>query len=445
MTQPASPLEMGEVLHTTNEIVFKGGSFEQLIDTAGRIAPEIETRRYELSEAARQLIASYAPNDNFFAADDNAIGLLLASALYSEAARTDGKSDSKIIQEGLVANSFARTLFGRYSEPYPLEGVRQSSQLPQEERLALHLAYTDPVLSDRLHEWFRSGDVIEQVRQDLGITSDTLPFNILVLKMGQPLHMKGIGATGTGPNDLRKYMSGLLKAGEEFMQQQLADPEDTLPFAYATTLLGQRYMCIMEPTARILLEPELLGYKDKKNLEFIHALFRHEFVHTQGSAELKDSSQDEESSYIGDVLEEYRAEVFSGYVFSGFYPDIYSAITIIEHYSQANISDIMTQLPYGGGIDKLTLYATLASRLGLNTTAKLAGLLPEDSINFQSPKSSRELYEALNRGDLSEDIIADMTDEQIDSYINRDGGPAEEHKADVIEWMKEVKSRARSS
>ncbi|MDB5184689.1 MAG: hypothetical protein JWN38_497 [Candidatus Saccharibacteria bacterium] len=443
MSELTVPRELDELFPVTQELEFSGGSFEQLVDTVGETAPEVRDRKPNLMASAGQLIRDYTVTSDFFAADDNAIGLLLAAGLHDTASRIGDKSPAKQASDELIATSFARTLFGRYSPTHPLEDVKAMAGLPPAERLALHLRYTNQALSDRLQTWFQTNDELRSIQQAMGIEDQAHDYKILVLSIGQPIHTTGIGEAEGADTNMKDYVAELHAKGEAFMREQLADPAAVIPYGYVSTILGQRYVCIMEPTARVLLEPETIGYKDDgQNLDYIRSLMKHEFAHSQDDISLTDYAQDEESSFIGLLLEEYRAEVFSGFGFQEFYSDIYRMVSYAEDYSPLNLAEALRSVKYGQGIStKVSFYATLISQFGLNNSAKLAGLLPKNYI-VQSPKSSRELYAALDDGIMMNTLVEDMSVEDIEAYLAAKPQIKPQFRQEVRDWLNRLRLAA---
>ncbi|HZM64288.1 MAG TPA: hypothetical protein VFB59_04105 [Candidatus Saccharimonadales bacterium] len=430
---------MSELRQSAQELQFPNYSYQEVLDRLGELAPEVQHNRDALADCANFLLNAYGVDNRFFAADDNGIGLVLASALHGEAAKPQGKSVAKQNSSQIIADSFARTLFGRYSIAYPCEDVRSMSNLAPEDTFDLYMRYANARLSGRLQDWVGTNNEFQSLH---GGTSDG--FTIMVLRIGNSVHTRGIGGAAIAPRGMDRYLADLYANGEAFMREQSADPEDAIPYAFVQTFFGRRHIVIMEPTARILLEPEAIGYQDDgANLDLIKALIKHELTHTKGSLALKDLGHPQEDSYIGKLLEEYRAEVLSGCKLASQYPDIYETIRGVNEYARVTIADIIRSLPYGGGLDKITAYGTLVQQLGLGLTAKLAGLLPEDYISFQSPKSSRDLYEALDRGDLTNTIIENMSDDQLYAFVaSKDITP--EAKSEVMSWLNGIRMAARS-
>jgi hypothetical protein len=414
MTEFSNPDEFD---NKNANIHFGEFTYAEFIDQMAKLAPEIDARKEELTTSATRLIKHFGVNRDFFKAEDNAIGLLLASALDSEAIRTDGKANRKIEFDQVVADNFARTLFGRYSETYPWEEVHSASGLPDAEKLELHLRHTNRKLSGRLEDWMLTNEEFLAVRAELGITDDLEDFKILVLEIGDDEDTKGIGEAEKSLEGINEYTEKLKTQGETFMQELMADPNDSIPYAFTTTMMGQKFLCVTEATARILLEPEKVGYyEDVDRTKKLIGLMRHEFVHSQGDLSLTDASQEHESN-LGILIEEYRAEIYSGSYFYDAYYDVYSNVGIIEECKNFNLKNLMHLFPCGGTTNKPELYGLLIQNIGLNNTARLTGLLPENYYDFQSPKSSRELFDALDDGDLERSIIDEMTKEELNAYI----------------------------
>jgi hypothetical protein len=106
MTEFSNPDEFD---NKNANIHFGEFTYAEFIDQMAKLAPEIDARKEELTTSATRLIKQFGVNRDFFKAEDNAIGLLLASALDSEAIRTDGKSNRKIGKKFIAPQDY-RTL-----------------------------------------------------------------------------------------------------------------------------------------------------------------------------------------------------------------------------------------------------------------------------------------------------------------------------------------------
>lgn len=443
MSEKASPMLRPELLPIAENLQFGSYSYEELLDAVGSKTPEVAAKKDDLLKSAHELVKNYEVKESFFAADDNAIGLLLAAGLHYETTHSQHKSEAKKQSDQLIADNFARTLLGPYSDTFPLEDVYKTSQLEPADRLALHEKYMNLDLSRRLQEWFLQSEEMREVRDEMTVAGKLRELNVIVLGVSSPFHTKFLGQAPDAPDNLANYISELHACGEAFMAEQKADPEDVLPYAYATVIFGKEYMCFMEPTAKILLEPETVGYQDNgENLEDVIALMKHEFVHAQGRISLVGPSS--EDRYIGQGLEEYRAEVFSGQKAKRDYYDMYNAVLYVEAYTGAQVADIMKTVPAGGGGDKVAFYSLLIKETSLATTAKLASLIPKSYINFQSPKSSRVLFDMLTRDKLMKEVIADMTAAQLTAHIKKIAGTNDDMKTKLEDWLGNVWQAARA-
>lgn len=94
-------------------------SYPGSISVAAAFCPEIAKHESEMIDTACELVQAYQPTPDFFAAPDNAVGLLFASALSVNAKHTEGKSPDRIAREGLLADNFAWLVFGDYSPVRP--------------------------------------------------------------------------------------------------------------------------------------------------------------------------------------------------------------------------------------------------------------------------------------------------------------------------------------
>lgn len=137
--------EVNQSVVAVAESGYRDTLFEQVLDRFTQLCPEANEQRLALEVTANDLLAKYAPAHDFFQSGDNAIGLLLASALQNDAKITAGKSPARLSKETEVASNFARILFGTFSNLYPHTDLKETSQLEPSARLALYRRY-EPTL-----------------------------------------------------------------------------------------------------------------------------------------------------------------------------------------------------------------------------------------------------------------------------------------------------------
>lgn len=395
---------------------FSGITFERFIEEFGALCPEVGAQPAQLANAAGMLIDTYQPSPDFYNAKDNATGLLFAAALSAEASITDGRSATRIARETEIATNFSHALFGSYSAKYPHEDLVAGSELDPQARLAVYRRYQDAGLSESLQSWFMSSPEIATTRRELGIDAKNHPsFEVIVLSAAHPLHTKNTKLP-------KEYKRLLHVRGEQFMRDQLAPLDDELPRAWATTLDGQQFICITEPLARIILDPRSMLEAGDERYEQTLNLARHEIVHAWGEIGLTDENSPTKKVFLGDMLEEFRAEVFSGMKMGRHYPDIAPVMRDIKLTTGTDVADIMKSLPNGGANNKGKFYAKLAAGMGVVPAAMLVSLLPKAYLSWQSPKSSRNLHSILGEGGscaLGQQLFLRASEEQIKAYLNR--------------------------
>ncbi len=427
-----------------NELRFGNIKFVDFLTSLEDKCPEIGEKKDRIIDAGEELVASHNVLPGFFAAPDNAIGLLFAASLHNEALDTAGKSAKRTERETSLASNFARTLFGQYSETHPLEGVKKASGLEPKERVKLFQKYQNRELSERLHTWLTTSDEMKKTREELQIADgEESHFETMVLSIGYPTHTERFGKSSTASPGIEEYVKNLYARGRAFMAEQRSSPDDILPRAWVSIIDGKNYLCMPEPLARIILEPETMGYEDEGDEKsIILSLIQHEFAHTQGNIQPVDTVDTSKESYFGLIIEEWRAEVVSGYSKELSYSDIYDAVRDVEKFHGISINELMVSLPEGGANDKAEFYAMLAGQLGLVNTAMLTGLLPDKYADLQSPKSSRDIHQTLSSGGFRNEFILRMSDEEVESCLDRqrEGGVSEDKMTKLRELITKVKS-----
>lgn len=418
--------------HGGKELLFGGERFSEFLTGMGERCPEIREKKDGLLGKAQLLTEEYAVKPEFFRDKDHSIGLLFASALELEASEKQGKSPGRQDREQRLARNFATTLMGYYSDIHPFEDLRSENRLKPEERLTLFKESQNKPLSKELHTWLLSSEELEGTRRALQIQNGQEEnFEVMVLPIINAYHAKALGNAA--------YVETLQNNGKSFKRKFLSDENNTLPIAWVSTIDEMKYMCVSEAIANILLHPDKIGFKDintdKKNgyQDIAKRILRHEFVHTQGNIALI-------NSYLGYLFEEFRADMFSKAFFPNDYPDIFRTVENVEKYQGFFFTGIMGSIPLAGAKDKPAFYATLAQKMGLVPAAMITGILPKRFADFHSPKSSREIFEALTEKGLRDEILLRMTEAEIEDYCKKDYLSAKQ-KADFRELTRAVKQR----
>lgn len=429
-TQPRA-----EVWRPTAELQFATISYEQLLDAVGSKVPEVDQKRDGLLCSAHELIQKFEVDESFFDCNDNALGLLLAAGLHNEALHRGDKTLAKRYSDRKIASNFARILFGDYSEIFPHEDLRKSTRLDDDSLLALHKKYENPELSQRLQEWLLTSPELEETRQTLMVNGRLQNFQTIVLGVGSPFHTKHL------PDELLDYKTSLHRRGDDFMRERRGEADDHLSYAYTERIHGERYLCFMEPTVRILFEPEALGLNLNKELASqIKHLIEHELVHTQGRLRLEGANG--KDSYIGKGLEECRADILSDPDDPLCYYDMLNAMSIVDCYAKFDITQVIQAT---GGTDKIAFYTTLMQATNLTMTAKLASLIPEKVIELESPKSSRVINAMLSGHQIIDHFVADMSAEQLIARINEIAKDNVETRTRLNQWLGDVWRAAHTS
>ena len=403
------------------DLPFDEVSYPESISVAAYFCPEIADQEAELSDAAIRLVGQYQPSPDFFHAPDNAVGLIFASALIVNAEHADDKSSARIDREKRIADNFAQLVFGDYSLTLPHEDKREVSNLSQDERIALFRRYENPELSEKLREWMRESEDLGEVREALGIEQEiSNEFVPVVLRAGADYHMKGIGAAASGPDMSAKIAEWKLNA-KQFMNEQGSAEDDSFPFAWVSTLNGEKYLCFPEPIAAALLDPESVGFEDDgSTADYLKGLIKHEYVHVQRDLQLNDPNDSEKAGVLGGLLTEYQAEVFSGFYFDYAYPDIYAFVQRVEMAGGINIQEMMRSHNRDNGENKAEFYFSCINTIGLIPSAMLVGAMTEDDIQYQSTKAGRQLAEVFGEFSLPDELVVRNGWEGIMAYFERE-------------------------
>lgn len=420
----AEIVEVNQSFVAVAESGYRGTMFEQVLDRFVQLCPEANEQRLALEATANDLLVKYAPNHNFFQSGDNAIGLLLASALQNDANRTAGKTPARLSKEAEVADNFARILFGTFSNLYPHTELKETSQLEPSARLALYRRYENQRLSARVHAWFLQDPELQETRNELNIQPGaTAAFETIVLSVANQ-YDEGIYEHNNAPEGIKSYVSGLISHGRQFMTEKLADTDDEVPNAWVSFIDDSCYICIPELTARLIVEPEQLGYTltDGQRVNAIK-LAQHESVHAWGEVNLVES-ESTKGGFLGVLLEEYRAELSTNFNFLNNYPDLKTTAKTVWQTTGTDIAELMRESTRDGIVDKVHFYAQLSNGLGLVLAAMLVSLQPRAYLNLQSPKASRTINEQLGEGghgSLFHQILLRMSPQQGDEYLVRSG------------------------
>lgn len=394
--------------------------YPESISVAAAFCPEIAEQESEMKEAARELVQAYQPTSDFFAAPDNAVGLLFASALYVNAKNSEGKASARIARESSLADNFAWLVFGDYSPVRPHAEKQEVSNLSSDERIKLFRRYENPALSNKLQVWMHDSVELEDVREALGITRDeSKEFIPVVLRVGTGVHMRGIGKAPGAP-DMSSQIKEWKKNAKQFMTEQGSADDDTLPFAWVSTLEGNKYLCFPEPIALALLDPESVGFQDEGGIrDYLKSLIKHEYVHVQTKLEVEDPNDDEKGGHLGGLLSEYQAEVFSGFNFDFAYPDIYSFVEQVESSSNLSIQEVIKRHKKGGGEDKPGFYFDFINTIGLVPSAMLISAMTEDDIKYQSTEAGRLLAESFTEYSLADELTVRNGWEGVLAFLKR--------------------------
>lgn len=399
------------------------GGFEQFLDYTGSICPEIAAKRESLNQAAQELVGTYEPHPDFFNVNDNAVGLLLAAGLHADALDTAGKSATRTEFEQTFAYNFARTLLGPYSERYPLEDLPPVSDLEPEARLASYRRYENQALSERLKGWFATDPSIAETNLLLQIPNEARHnCEIIVLSAAAPYTFKGLRINSASPLADKHYRRMLIANNASFSAEQRWPDDLGLPRGWVDGAQDTTCLCIPEVEASLLLEPHnfTFGRRAQKHngddLLRIKDIMRHEYVHSLGVVRLKDPSRDDATRFLGKVIEEYRAEVFSDHPSEEVYADVYSIAASFKDWGGTDLGHIMRSLPLGGALNKAEFYATVARQAGLVETAMLTGFVTSDTY-AEAPKSVRAMRDTLLHTSLGQRLILRASDEKLRAII----------------------------
>lgn len=405
------------------ELDFPEITFAGFILDSGQNCPEIREKQVGLLDSAVEIIRNHNVKPSFYLLPDNKIALLLASALHFESTLEEGKSPKRLVRERIVASNFARTLFGAHSDTHPLEYDEEPEFLEDDQKLAVLQKYNDPQLSERFKSWVLTSEQLEETRKTLQIDKpeEVADFEVMVLSIGQQWHTQDMSKSPITSEKHNEYIDRLHKNGTQFMQDARFYC-DALPRAFVCSIHGRNYMCIPEPTARIITEPESVGFKSDPDLEkTIYALVNHELTHTQGDLVLN-TSGDQEKNKFGVSLEEYRAEVSSGKIFIDEYRcylDTANAMQVLRFVLGIDIDDLMKSKPWAGVKDKTDFYLSLVNAIGLQNTAFITAHVDKEIIDETIPKSTKKLDKYLGDRKMEDEMLLRMTPDEKKRFFDR--------------------------
>lgn len=437
------PMSLREANNDGIGLPFDRIRYLESIGVAAIFCPEIAEHESEMKDAARELVQMYQPTPDFFAAPDNAIGLLFASALYVNAKQSEGKAPARIAREGSLADNFAWLVFGDYSAVRPHTQKQKISNLSSDERIKLFRRYENPLLSSKLQEWMHDSAELDEVRAALGIAQEeSKDFIPIVLRAGNQVHTRGIG-DAPGASDMSGQLNEWEKNAKQFMVEQGSADDDMLPFAWVSTLNGEKYLCFPEPIAFVLLDPEAVGFQDEDGIQdYLRSLIKHEYVHVQTKLEVIDPNDDEKGGHLGGLLSEYQAEVFSGFNFDFAYPDIYSFIERVESVGNLSIQEVIKRHKKGGGEDKPKFYFDLINTIGLVPAAMLIGAMTEDDIRYQSTEAGRLLAQSYAEYSLADELMVRNGWDGVLTFLER--GDVELDDELLAYWSERLRKLANS-
>lgn len=309
---------------------------------------------------------------------------------------TDDTDEAEFCHD--VTALLAREHSGLYETLKPSIGL-ELVDANEEHHLAVLDEYTDIELTGRLDEAMRTRLMVG-VRERLQVTeSNEDPFEIRVLSVGgneNNFHgmfptMPSIMREPNAPQDVRdehnakweaykEYEARLKENTERFIEQ--SGQQTAIPAAWVTTIKGVRYLCMPDPIARKVLDPDTAiqsdYYKridaegDRSDEARELATLEHEYTHTQGGLAV------DEDIFFGISFEEVRAEKFSGNR-QGYL----SAKQFLRHGLGAitgfRVDDYFEANTKGGTQDHF--FEDLATRLGLDATLELAVAAPEQYVH----------------------------------------------------------------
>lgn len=181
------------------------------------------------------------------------------------------------------------------------------------------------------------------------------------------LIMGEIGKSATSP-DMKERKRQWVENAQRFLEEQGSRGDDIFPRAWVSTIRGDKYLCMSEPLALSIIDPQSIGVEDsertKYTQQYYSALIAHEYVHVQGNLKLTDPYNDARGGRIGGLLTELQAEVFSNGHPMFAYADEHNLANNIAYRSKVFLLDVMKSHDRGGSADKMAFYLDLVNRLG---------------------------------------------------------------------------------
>lgn len=380
-------------------------AFANYVDNASTRVAELQSSDVEaIKHAGDTLIDGLEIRPELFASPARSLMFTAIAKRLAERG-VDNNDEVEFCHDATVLLALEHS--GLYETMKPHIGVELIDE-DEERDLEVMNQYTDAELSERLRVVY--ADKLSAVRKRLQVTDENEdPFEVRVLSVGgnaanfyglQPT-MPRVLLEPNAPRDIRdehlakyesykEYEKRLMDNNERYLEQ--TGKQTALEGAWVATVNGVRYLCMPDPVARKILDPDIAiqqrdytrsqtpGDRTDESREL--ATQEHEYTHTQGGLSI------DHNIFFGISIEEFRAEHFSGnrqgyldakqFLRYGLGP-----ITgfVLDDYMDVNAK--------GGSLDHF--YEDMAVKIGIDATLEVALAAPSPYLH-----ESRPLHLRLN-------------------------------------------------
>ena len=393
--------------HVEKEPRLANEAYSQSLDQLEELVPELGHKRDALIGAASEIVEVFQLDPSIF--EDSGRSLIFSALADRWSSLANLEGDEKEDELEFLTNGIL--MLGENYLPNA-DKIAASELIKETKQLEIYDKFTDKQLS---HEMTNAidGGLLDSIKERMGISSENEdPFEVRVMSIsGHYADAFGLEAEQPDydnlPNDPKAVLDtisdadnernvvdtwkkGLDQRGTEFAAELGVDK--VFASAWVTRLKGKTLLCMPIPVAEKILHPELTKNSSvytADSYERDFAYLEHEYVHTQGGVNI-DQGLD-----FGINLEELRAEYFSGNKQG--YQDIKGFFSNYATITDENQEDIFEKNKKGG--DALTVYSSIANRVGLRSMLEITMAAPNNYIEHQSEKRLTQVNEYIGRFD----------------------------------------------
>jgi hypothetical protein len=409
--------------------------FDAVIDELRDELPELVENQV-IVETAKHLCTEFKLEQDFFN-DKSKVMLLLGIASRAEEVRSGGDGpdhDSTVEMMTLLGHHFSDTL----SEIY--QNSRDKKAMNEKSIQDIYARYTDSALTAELEMAIDNG-LLDDLKIRLGIDElNETEFDIRVLSIAiTEMPLFGLNLElNKGDGDLtdqeakdesetfravNRWKRNMLARGSNMQRELGPDAPNSDAWVHIDSK-GARTLCIASGFVERVLKPEAIEGLDTNNnrdYERAMAVIEHEYTHTQGGSNI-------DGGHIGVMLEELRAELFSGNNLG--YQEVKAFFGDYRILTGHDIRKKMMTLEKGGTSEQV--YAGIANTVGLSAMAEILFTLPNSYIEASNGKSLDTVIAKSLKG--SKGVLSRIHDR----VVSRGG------EQDIITRAKEEADRIRT-